>query len=241
MSSRCDGRAADQLREVRFDRDFQIHPTGSVLAVFGATRVICAVTAVDGVPRWMREQGVEGGWVTGEYAMLPGATADRTERDRRRGAPSGRSSEIQRLVGRSLRMAVNRSKLGARTFYVDCDVLDADGGTRCAAICGASVALQIALRKLYAAGRLPELPLVRNVAAVSVGMRKGEPLLDLCYEEDSSADVDMNVVMADDGRLIEIQGTAESEPFSESDLTAMLALARKGIGEIFELQQGALK
>lgn len=240
MAQRTDGRAQDQLREVRFVRDFQASPAGSVLAEFGRTRVICSVSVVESVPRWMREQNVPGGWLTSEYQMLPGATVERTQREGRRGGPSGRSSEIQRLVGRSLRMAVDLEKLGARTFYVDCDVLDADGGTRCASICGGMVALEIALRKLHVVGTLPEWPVRNRVAAVSVGTVGGTPLLDLCYEEDSAADVDMNVVMTDDGRFIEIQGTAESEPMSGDDVQALLDLAHGGIETILTKQQQAI-
>lgn len=234
MTSRTDGRAPDQLREVRFVRDFQTSPAGSVLAEFGRTRVICSVSVDDSVPRWMREQNVPGGWLTSEYQMLPGATSKRGQREGRRGGPSGRSSEIQRLVGRSLRMALNLEKLGPRTLYVDCDVLDADGGTRCASICGGMAALEIALRKLHVLGKLPEWPVRNRIAAVSVGMMNGAALLDLCYEEDAAADVDMNVVMTDDGRLVEIQGTAESEPMQRGEVDSLLDLAHGGVETILQ-------
>jgi len=240
MRKRPDGRKADELRPMEFTCDFQTSPLASVLARFGKTRVICAVSAIPGVPRWMREQGVPGGWLTSEYDMLPGSTPQRSSREARRGSVSGRSSEIQRLIGRSLRAAVDLTKIGEQTLYVDCDVLDADGGTRCASICGASVAVETALRRLMVAGVVTEWPMRQRVAAISVGVVAGTPLLDLCYEEDSGADVDMNVVMMDDGRFVEVQGTAETEPFSQDDMDKMLALARKGSDEIFAAQCAAL-
>ena len=236
MSQRADGRSSDELRPVRFVRDFQASPAGAVLAQFGKTRVLCAVSVVDSVPRWMREQNVPGGWLTSEYQMLPGATPERTTRESRRGGPGGRSSEIQRLVGRSLRMAVDLEAVGPRTLYVDCVVLDADGGTRCASICGGMVALEIALRKLRAAGKLSTDPLRRRIAAVSAGVVAGESMLDLCYEEDSAAEVDMNVVMTDAGQFIEVQGTAEQQPMERSQLDSLLELAAKGIQEIVAAQ-----
>lgn len=236
MANRNDGRNDDQLRPLRFVRDFQRGPMGSVLAEFGNTRVICAVSITDGVPRWMREQNVPGGWLTAEYQMLPGSTGERSARETRRGGPSGRSSEIQRLIGRSLRMAVDLTKLGQRTVTVDCDVLDADGGTRCASICGGMAALESALRKLHVLGKLDSWPIRSRVAAVSVGMVANTPLLDLCYEEDSAAEVDMNVVMNEDLQFIEIQGTAESRPLAKSGVDALLDLASGGIRRIFAHQ-----
>ncbi len=238
---RLDKRKFDELRELEIIVGFQRHPAGSVLVRFGNTRVICAVSVEEGVPRWMKEQNVEGGWITGEYQMLPSATAQRTEREVTRGKLSGRSAEIQRLVGRSLRAAVDLSKLPGLTLHVDCDVIDADGGTRCASITGASVALQIAAKKLMAEGRITEWPLLSPVAAVSVGIVNGEPLLDLCYTEDSAAEVDMNVILNAQGRFVELQGTGEEATFSEDELATLLKLARKGLTEIFAAQENALK
>ncbi len=240
MATRNDGRGAAELRPVNFQAGFQKHPAGSVLVEMGGTRVICSVSVVPGVPRWMQEQGRVGGWLTSEYAMLPGSTGDRVARESGRGGVSGRSQEIQRLVGRSLRSVVDMTKLGTRTVYVDCDVLDADGGTRCAAITGASVALELALRQLLAKGELREWPLREHVAAVSVGVVNGEPVLDLCYVEDSAAEVDMNVVMTAGGKFVEVQGTAEKAPFTPADLQALLALADGGLKQLFALQQKAL-
>ena len=237
---RIDQRLPDGLRPVRFTKNFQHNPAGSVLVEFGGTRVICSVSVTSGVPRWRMEQGLAGGWLTSEYQMLPGATVERSQRESGRNGISGRSQEIQRLVGRSLRAVVDLTKLGQRTFYVDCDVLDADGGTRCAAITGASVALQLALGKLLAAGELATWPLREHVAAVSVGIVNGEPLLDLCYPEDSAAEVDMNVVMTAGGRFVEVQGTAEGVPFSREQMDTLLGLAEKGLKTIFRLQQEAL-
>jgi len=237
---RLDQRKAGDLRPVRFQRDFQYHPAGSVLVEVGRTRVLCAVSIVPGVPRWRNEQGTPGGWLTSEYQMLPGATAGRTQRESGRTGPSGRSQEIQRLIGRSLRAVLDLTQIGQRTIYVDCDVLDADGGTRCASITGASVALDLALRKLFTSGELTAWPLREQVAAVSVGMVEGEPLLDLAYQEDSAAAVDMNVVMTAGGRFVEVQGTAEGAPFSERELQEMLTLARSGLDRLFALQREAL-
>lgn len=220
---------------------YLLHPAGSVLVQAGRTRVVCSVSDVPGVPRWMREQNVPGGWLTAEYAMLPAATTDRSEREGRRGGPGGRSQEIQRLVGRSLRAVTDLSKLGQRTLHVDCDVLDADGGTRCAAITGSAIALHLALRKLFLAGSLRTWPLRQLVAGVSVGIVNGLPLLDLCYEEDAAAEVDMNVVMTADGRFVEVQGTAEGEPFTGEHLGAMLALARRGLTETLAVQRQIIR
>jgi len=240
MAERIDQRRPEQLRRVSFETGFQAHPAGSVLAAFGNTRVICAVTAVDGVPRWM-PAGDARGWLTAEYQMLPGATAERTPREVGRGQVSGRSSEIQRLIGRSLRATLDLSKIPGRTLYVDCDVLDADGGTRCAAVTGACVALELALLKLLGTGALRDWPMVRRVAAVSVGIVHGEALLDLCYAEDSAAAVDMNVVMTSHGRFVEVQGTAEQDPFSREQMDGMLALAENGLQELFRLQGEAVR
>lgn len=238
---RLDGRQCDELRAFEIVPDFQRHPAGSVLVRCGNTRVICAVSVEEGVPRWMKEQGVPGGWITGEYQMLPSATATRTDREVMRGKLSGRSSEIQRLIGRSLRSAVDLAKLPGLTFHVDCDVIDADGGTRCASITGSSLALRLAVRKLLAEGRLSESPLLSPVAAVSVGIVNGTPMLDLCYQEDSAAEVDMNVVMTAAGRYVEIQGTGEEATFSDDELAQLLALARKGLNDIFKMSDDALK
>ncbi|MFA5207023.1 MAG: ribonuclease PH [Lentisphaeria bacterium] len=240
MAARSDGRGAADLRPISFQPGFQKQPAGSVLAAFGNTRVICSVSVVPGVPRWMQEQNRPGGWLTSEYAMLPGATPDRVQRDSGRNGVSGRSQEIQRLVGRSLRSVLDLRKLGSRTLYVDCDVLDADGGTRCAAITGASVALELALRQLLARGELGDWPLREHVAAVSVGVVKGEPVLDLCYTEDNGAEVDMNVVMTASGKFVEVQGTAEGAPFSRGELQALLDLAEGGLHQLFALQTAAL-
>jgi len=241
MALRPDQRKPDELRPVRFTLDYQYHPAGSVLVEFGRTRVLCAVSVTAGVPRWRRDQQVGGGWLTAEYQMLPGATGERTEREIARLKPHGRSVEIQRLIGRSLRPTVDLSKLPDKTLYVDCDVIDADGGTRCAAVSGASVALELALRRLFVQGEIPAWPLRERVAAVSVGILGGETLLDLCYEEDSAAAVDMNVVMLGDGRFVEIQGTAEETPFSIEDMQRMLELAKRGLGAIFDRQREALQ
>ncbi len=238
---REDNRQADELRPIKITRDFQSHPAGSVLIEMGRTRVICAVSIQFNVPHWMRAQNVPGAWLTGEYSMLPSATGDRKMREATAGKPQGRTQEIQRLIGRSLRAAVDLKQLGAFTLYVDCDVIEADGGTRCASITGAAVALQLAMRKLFLEGRLKNLPEIKPVAAVSVGIVDGLPLLDLCYKEDAAADVDMNVVMNGDGKYIEVQGTAEEKPFTRAQSNSMLDLAEKGIKQLFECQKKALK
>jgi len=238
---RLDQREANELRPVSFVPHYQRHPLGSVLACCGNTRVICAVSLEMAVPRWMKEQNVAGGWITAEYQMLPSATSQRSEREVMRGKLSGRSAEIQRLIGRSLRAVVDLAKLPGMTLHVDCDVLDADGGTRCASITGASVALELAAAKLLQDGLINESPIVARVAAVSVGMVNGEPLLDLCYQEDSAAEVDMNVVMTDGGRFVELQGSGEEASFSEDELAAMLKLAKKGMKDIFALQAGVMQ
>jgi ribonuclease PH len=236
---RNDGRVLSQLREIRFEKDFVKNSLGSVLSVCGNTEVICTVNITDTVPGWMKAQGVEGGWLTAEYAMLPGATLPRGRRENQKG-PGGRSSEIQRLIGRSLRAAVDLKKLGSRTIQIDCDVLNADGGTRCASINGAMAALIVALEKLKARGVLNDEVIKQSVAAISVGIVNGEPMLDLCYEEDSAADVDMNVVMTVAGDFVEVQGTGEDAVFSRAELNAILDLATPAIREI-GLRQEALK
>jgi len=235
---RPSGRAPGQLRDVNFTRNFTKHAEGSVLAAFGDTKVICTASVDNRQPRWMRDDNR--GWVTAEYGMLPRSTHDRTGREAARGKQGGRTMEIQRLVGRALRAAVDLEKLGPRTITLDCDVIQADGGTRTASISGAFVALRDAVNKLLADGMLGEDPIVQNVAAISVGIYNGTPVLDLDYAEDSSAETDMNVVMDAAGKFIEVQGTAESAPFSADEMNAMLALADKGIREIIEAQHQAL-
>jgi len=234
--SRRDGRRADQLRPITLTRDFIQHAEGSVLVEFGATRVICTASVEDKVPPFLRGQGQ--GWVTAEYGMLPRSTATRTPRETTR--TGGRSQEIQRLVGRSLRAVVEMAKLGDRTFWVDCDVIQADGGTRTAAITGGFIALADALAKLVEVQLLPSLPLRDQVAAASVGVVAGTAVLDLDYPEDSSAEVDMNVVMTGSGEFVEIQGTAEQVPFGPDRLQEMLALARRGIEQLVALQRRVL-
>ncbi len=234
---RPDGRRPDELRPLTFDVDFIPSAHGSVLVAAGQTRVICTAMVEESVPGWLRGKG--SGWVTAEYGMLPGSTSTRKPRDAARGKTDGRTVEIQRLIGRSLRGVCDLALLGERSVWVDCDVIQADGGTRCAAISGAYVALHRALARSVDAGGLRELPLRDAVAAVSVGVIDGEPRLDLPYEEDVRAEVDMNVVMTGDGRLVEVQGTAEGEPFGRETLDALLDLAARGIGEIGALQRRA--
>jgi ribonuclease PH len=238
--ARMDGRQPEQLRAVRFQNHIAPYATGSTLIEWGKTRLICGVTIEESVPRWMKEQNVVGGWITAEYSMLPYSTLTRKQRDISKGKIDGRSQEIQRLIGRSMRAALDLEKLGPRTIWVDCDVLQADGGTRTAAITGAFVALQFAIRKLLTAGKLKENPIANGVAAVSVGIVKGRPLLDLCYEEDVAADVDMNLVMSSAGKFIELQGTGEESTFSEQELASMLALGKAGIKQLLSLQEAAL-
>lgn len=237
---RQDKRLVDQLRPISFETGIAPNASASVLVTFGNTKVICAVTIEEDVPRWMKVQRVEGGWLTAEYSMLPYSTLDRKRRDITSGKLDGRSSEIQRLIGRSLRAAVDLSKIGQRTIWVDCDVLQADGGTRTASITGAAVALTIAVNRLMSAGKLVESPLKRLVAAVSVGMLEGEALLDLCYVEDKDADVDMNLVMTDRGEFVEVQGSGEEAVFTTEQMNSMLALGRKGLEEITALQRQAI-
>ncbi len=237
---RADGRWPDQLRPVRFQNHIAPHATGSTLIEWGNTRVICGVTVEDTVPRWMKEQSVAGGWITAEYSMLPYSTLQRKPRDITRGKIDGRSQEIQRLIGRAMRAAIDLEKLGTRTIWVDCDVLQADGGTRTAAITGAYVALSLAVRKMISTGKLLENVMLHAVAAVSVGIVCHQALLDLCYTEDASAEVDLNLVMNAAGEFIELQGTGEEATFSEAQLADMLALGKAGIGELLAAQQAAL-
>jgi ribonuclease PH len=237
---RCDGRRPDQIRPLRFQNHIAPHATGSTLVEWGDTRVICGVTIDEVVPRWMKEQGVAGGWLTAEYSMLPYSTLSRKSRDNSKGRIDGRSQEIQRLIGRAMRTAIDLERLGPRTIWVDCDVLQADGGTRTAAITGAYVALALAIRKLQAEGRLPDPPRLTPVAAVSVGIVKGAALLDLCYEEDAAAEVDLNIVMNVDGRFAELQGTGEKSTFSEAQLGEMTELGKLGIRRLLDAQQTAL-
>ena len=236
---RGDGRRADELRELRFELDFTENPSGSVLCGMGRTLVLCTVCEEDGVPRWLRGSGR--GWVSAEYSMLPGATDRRGDREASRGRPSGRTLEIQRLIGRSLRGVVDLDRLGERTLWVDCDVLQADGGTRCASITGAYMALSLAVQRMLDRGELAETPLADNVAAVSVGLLGSEILLDLPYEEDSRADVDLNVVATGAGRLVEVQGTGEGATFEPAQLTEMTALALRGTRQLVERQREALE
>lgn len=233
---RPSGRASDELREVRITRRFTKHAAGSVLIQFGDTRVICTACVEERVPPFMR--GAGRGWVTAEYGMLPGATHTRSDREAARGQQSGRTIEIQRLIGRSLRAAVNADAIGERTVRIDCDVIQADGGTRTASITGGCVALVDALRSLPDVD--PGRAIGALVASVSVGVWSGTPVLDLDYAEDSSAATDMNVVMVETGGLIEVQGTAEREPFDDAELAAMLSLAKRGTARLFELQREAL-
>jgi ribonuclease PH len=237
--ARTDGRAADQLRPVRITPDFMPYAEGSALIEMGQTRVICTASVEDRVPPFLRNRGQ--GWVTAEYAMLPRATAQRTQRETGRGGPSGRTHEIQRLIGRSLRAVANMSLLGERTVALDCDVLQADGGTRTAAITGAYVAFALACRKLMRAGKIERTPITNEVAAVSVGIVKGVPLLDLKYDEDSKAEVDMNVVCTSDDRFIEVQGTAEGTPFTRAEMDQLLELAGRGINRLIEIQREAVE
>lgn len=238
-SLRSDLRKPDQLRPVSFSLGIAPASTGSCLISAGNTQVICAVNIEDKVPPWMRQQKVSGGWLNAEYSMLPYSTVERGQRPGMR--PNGRSMEIQRLIGRSLRAAVDLKKLGPKTIAIDCDVLQADGGTRTASITGAYVALELAIRKLMADGKLKQNPLVDQIAAISVGMVNGQPLLDLCYEEDFAASTDANTVMNKAGNFIEVQSTAEEGAFSREDLTAMLELAEKGNRELLALQRAVLK
>ena len=236
---RPSGRAADELRQVSLTRHYTCHAEGSVLVEFGGTRVICNATVENSVPAFLKGQGQ--GWVTAEYGMLPRSTGKRMRREASQNRQAGRTLEIQRLIGRSLRAVIDLDKLGENTIILDCDVLQADGGTRTASITGAYVALVDAIRQAQAAGDLQDEPLLAGVASVSVGIFQGIPILDLDYAEDSQAETDMNVVMNDAGDFIEIQGTAEGHPFNSDELNEMLALARRGIAHLFERQQQALE
>ena len=237
---RTDGRAADELRTVRITPGFLANPEGSALIEMGETRVVCAASVEDRLPPHLRNQRTEG-WVTAEYGMLPRSTNTRTPRETGRGGPSGRTHEIQRLIGRSLRAISNRSVLGERTITLDCDVLQADGGTRTAAITGAYVAFAIACKRLVKERKITKSPITSEVAAVSVGIVDGTPLLDLKYDEDSRAEVDMNVICTGDGRFIEVQGTAEGSPFTREQMDNLLELGRKGIEQLVRLQRQAIE
>ena len=235
---RSEGRAANQLRSVRMTTDFIGQAEGSVLIEIGRTRVICTASVEETVPLFLRGQGK--GWITSEYSMIPRATNTRTPRESTLGKKSGRTQEIQRLIGRALRAAVELEKLGERQIWIDCDVIEADGGTRTASITGAFVAMNIAIEKLLASKSITQNPIRSHVAAVSVGIVKGVPLLDLDYSEDSTADVDLNIVMTDRDEFVEIQGTAERFPFNTAALTQLLELGRSGIGELIEVQRKTL-
>jgi len=237
-ATRPSGRDSDQLRPVTIERHYTRHAEGSVLVSFGETRVLCTASIEDRVPQWLRGKGE--GWITAEYGMLPRATHTRMQREAARGGQGGRTMEIQRLIGRSLRACINRQALGERVITLDCDVIQADGGTRTAAITGAYVALVDAVNYLMARENLKRSPIVGAVAAVSVGIYKGMPVLDLDYAEDSDCDTDMNVVMNDGGGFIEMQGTAEGHAFRRDEMDAMLALAEKGIAELVAAQRAAL-
>ena len=239
--NRSDGRAADELRPVKIHLNYVEAPAGSVLIEMGKTRVLCAVSVEETVPRWMRDQGVSGGWITAEYSMLPCASTPRKPREVTRGRPEGRTQEIQRLIGRSLRAAVDLEKLGPRTLWVDCDVLQADGGTRTAAITGASVALALAVRRLRQEAVLTEDPVRGLVGAASAGLVDGCMLLDLCYEEDARAAVDATVVMTDDGRFVEVQSSGEEATFSQRDFSRLVKLAGEGIAKLIAIQKKALR
>jgi ribonuclease PH len=238
MFYRSDNRAPDQLRPVKITPEFITTAEGSALIEVGNTRVICTASIEEAVPQFLRNSGK--GWISSEYAMLPRSTLTRTPREVSKGRQSGRTHEIQRLIGRSLRAVTDTAKLGERTIWLDCDVIQADGGTRTASITGAFVALGLALEKLVEAGTLASVPLRDFVAAVSVGMVEGEILLDLCYEEDSRADVDMNFVMTAGGKMVEVQATAEHRVFDDQQLSKMLGLARKGVLELIEKQRAVL-
>lgn len=237
---RTDGRRVDETRPLTISTDYIDHAEGSALIELGTTRVLCAATVEEKIPPWMRSQGVSGGWVTAEYAMLPRSTPQRIVRESARGRLQGRTQEIQRLIGRSLRAVVDLDALGERTIWCDCDVIQADGGTRTAAITGAFVALALALQRLKETGAVEVLPLKDFVAAVSVGIVGDRSMLDLSYEEDVGAEVDMNVVMTGKGSLVEVQGTAEGSPFSRSDLDRLIDLAARGIRRIVKAQSQAL-
>jgi ribonuclease PH len=236
--TRSDGRRPDQLRPVAIEPNYLKYAEGSCLITVGNTRVLCAATIDDKVPQWMKGRGT--GWVTAEYAMLPRATQERTQREAAKGRLGGRTHEIQRIIGRALRAVTNMAKLGERTVWLDCDVLQADGGTRTAAVTGAWVALALALRRSFNHEDRAKWPLTGQIAATSVGIVAGYPLLDLAYDEDSRAEVDMNVFMTDAGKFTELQGTAEATPFARSELDALLALAEGGIRQLLEIQRSVV-
>jgi len=238
--TRHDGRLPDQLRPISFIPGIAPHATGSVLVAFGNTRVICAATIEEAVPRWMKEQSVPGGWITAEYSMLPYSTLQRKQRDMAKGRPDGRGVEIQRLIGRSLRAAVDLKALGPRTLWIDCDVLQADGGTRTASITGACVAIELACRKLIAAGSLAASPVHKLIAAISIGIVDGCTVLDLDYIEDKDAAVDFNLVLTEDGQFVEVQGSGEESTFSDSEFQSMLALGKQGVAQLILLQREAI-
>ena len=238
--NRIDGRTSEQLRPVSFDLGIAPYAGGSVLVTMGNTRVICGVTVEENVPHWMKEQGVTGGWVTAEYSMLPYSTQTRKPRDIAKGRIDGRSMEIQRLIGRSLRAVVDLEKLGPRTIWVDCDVLQADGGTRTAAITGASLALAIACRKLVREKKIDMSPVRKLIAAVSAGVLDGQAILDLNYEEDKVVAVDFNLVATEDGEFVEVQASGEEAIFAQSQLDEMLVLGRKGVAELIAAQRAVL-
>jgi ribonuclease PH len=238
--ARPDGRSPAQLRSLTFLNHVAPQALGSTLIQWGNTHVICAVSLEETVPRWMKDQGVPGGWITAEYSMLPYSTSPRKVREVSRGKLEGRTHEIQRLIGRAMRATVDLQKLGNRTLWIDCDVLQADGGTRTASITGSYIALCLALRKLQSSGRLPDNPILRAVAAVSVGISRGQVILDLNYAEDSAAEVDMNIAMASNGEFIELQGTGEKAGFNQELLDRMVALGREGLSQLFAMQEAAL-
>jgi ribonuclease PH len=235
MSTRSDGRRADQLRETRITPGFLMHAEGSVLIEVGRTKVVCTASVEDRVPPFLRNTGK--GWVTAEYGMLPRATSTRTQREASAGKVGGRTQEIQRLIGRSLRSVTRLAELGERTIWIDCDVIQADGGTRTASITGAFVALVLALRRMRETGSIRSLPVQDHVAATSVGVVGGTPMLDLAYEEDSRAEVDMNIVKTGDGRFVEVQGTAEGPPFERGTLDSLMTLADAGIRDLVDMQR----
>ena len=239
-TSRSDGRAPDQLRPITFEAGIAPHAAGSVLVSFGDTRVICAASIDNRVPGWMRQQGVSGGWLTAEYSMLPYSTLDRKSRDISRGKLDGRSVEIQRLIGRALRAVFDLQKIPDHTIWVDCDVLQADGGTRTASITGAYLATRLAVQQLLDAGRIKENPFKDSIAAISVGICDGKALLDLPYVEDKAASVDFNVVMTGQGQFVEVQGSGEESTFTEDEFQQLITLAKKGIHDISSLQAGFL-
>ena len=231
---REDGRAENQLRKIKITRDFNLYAEGSVLIEFGNTKVICTASVSEKVPPFLKGQGK--GWITAEYSMIPRATGERNQRESAKGKLSGRTMEIQRLIGRALRTAIDLDKLGERTVTIDCDVIQADGGTRTTSISGGYIALALAMKKLVNEGILAENPIISNVAAISVGIVGGAPMLDLKYSEDSAAEVDMNVVMNGEGRFVEVQGTGEEATYTRAELNQLLDLAEAGINEIIELQ-----